>query len=61
MELWIVPCWTCTKRFLTQVEMCAHHLDAHERPLPARACRRFAAAEAPLALPAEGEDTPDAP
>ncbi len=60
MEFLLVHCWTCTQTFFTLTEMCAHHLDAHEPPLPARACRRFEAAEAPLPAAAAEEGPPHA-
>lgn len=38
MEFTLIRCWepTCTATFSTLNEMSTHHLDAHERPLPAR-------------------------
>jgi hypothetical protein len=33
-------CWSCPRTFVTHNELSTHHLDAHERPLPASAGAR---------------------
>lgn len=37
MERACIPCWSCARTFVTLNEVSTHHLDAHERPLPATA------------------------
>lgn len=39
MTFTMIPCWqtTCSRTFYTLNELSAHHLDAHEQPLPSPA------------------------
>lgn len=40
MQHLILRCWSCDATFVTQNALSTHHLDTHERPLPASAGAR---------------------